>query len=248
MYMHPEELYFQHPELMSVEELEDFHHDLNDDVVPTFPQSPNLFNLGEVLGSPEAAMRQQFEARPPALGLTLAEINAYEQHSQHPGLTPQQHRLVFRHLRDMMLRHLIACSGCTKTAELTAILRTEHESRKPAKVPEWYKYSTVTMGPRKIGYASCSASRCFSTETVDTKFSKCAACKLAVYCGSSCQKSDWKARHKHVCKEALRSQAGTKGISQMLQNLSDLSLSGQDTGIARGGGFMIWRPGRNPTR
>ena len=40
-------------------------------------------------------------------------------------------------------------------------------------MPKWYVYSTVTMGPRKIGYDRCENRTCFRTETIDQKFSKC---------------------------------------------------------------------------
>ena len=44
-----------------------------------------------------------------------------------------------------------------------------------------------------------------STEKYDKpQFSRCSACKMAVYCSRECQAFDWKARHKKVCKHVTK--------------------------------------------
>ncbi|KAJ7087158.1 hypothetical protein C8R44DRAFT_687388 [Mycena epipterygia] len=44
----------------------------------------------------------------------------------------------------------------------------------------------------------CSRLGCPAQETRATEFKRCAACRLVMYCGSGCQKADWK-RHKPEC-------------------------------------------------
>ncbi|KAF7341828.1 hypothetical protein MSAN_02038000 [Mycena sanguinolenta] len=45
---------------------------------------------------------------------------------------------------------------------------------------------------------SCSRPECDVKEAEATQFKRCAACRAVVYCGSTCQKGDWK-RHKPEC-------------------------------------------------
>ncbi len=101
------------------------------------------------------------------------------------------------------------------------------ESGVPSPVPEWYKYSTVTMGPRKIGYYHCCNTNCLHTEDFDTRFQMCAQCQLAQYCSRECQNEDWKAKHKKVCKKAAERREQMSKMGKMFQKLSDMSLTGQ---------------------
>jgi hypothetical protein len=48
---------------------------------------------------------------------------------------------------------------------------------------------------------------CCKPEDGATKLLKCSACGCVSYCSSACQKSDWKAGHKQVCKELAASRA-----------------------------------------
>ena len=126
-----------------------------------------------------------------------------------------------------MLRNLIPCSDISSIEELCTILRAEIESGVPSLVPKWYVYSTVTMGPRKIGYYSCCKVGCMRTEDFTTKFSSCGNCHLAPYCSRECQISDWKARHKKICNQAAEQREQTKKVGKMMQMLSDMSMTGQ---------------------
>lgn len=123
--------------------------------------------------SPEAEFRRAFEARPPALGLTSSQIDALLVHSKNPKLSASQVRGFFGSIQSSMLRSLIPTSGCGTMADLCAVLHAELKSGIPALVPDWYVYSTTTMGPGKIGYDKCAARGCLNTEGVDKKFSKC---------------------------------------------------------------------------
>jgi len=86
------------------------------------------------------------------------------------------------------------------------------------------------MGPRRIGYYSCDCRGCLNTETVDKMFAKCGSCSIPKYCSKECQLIDWKQRHKVVCKAAKKRYDETKKCGQLMQRLSDLSLTGQLSG------------------
>mmetsp|Transcript_18182 Transcript_18182/g.45913 ORF Transcript_18182/g.45913 Transcript_18182/m.45913 type:complete len:136 (-) Transcript_18182:609-1016(-) len=88
------------------------------------------------------------------------------------------------------------------------------------------------MVPRKIGYDACDTRGCLRTENFNSPqaFQRCGQCRVVVYCGPECQKADWKARHKHVCKKVKEKRELMKKAGRMLQNLSDFSLSGQEVG------------------
>lgn len=195
--MEASELYADHPELRTPEEEEDENYDPWSGV-PVFPtRFRTLLNGG--LPSPIAAERAAFQRRPPALGLTLAELDRMEQSVK--LAYPVQRRWEFRLLRDGMLRMLIPCSGAADFSSLVAILREEARLCTPAPVPDWYEYSKVVFGPRRIGYYACDARGCFFTEDASRQVLKCGGCNLAKYCSKNCQAADWKARHKVVCQK-----------------------------------------------
>ena len=103
------------------------------------------------------------------------------------------------------------------------MLRAEIASGTPSPVPSWYSFSTVTMGPRKVGYDQCENRGCFATETPEKKFSKCARCKLPYYCSKECQVADWKSRHNKMCKKAAEQRASTAKVGRLLQMMSERS-------------------------
>jgi hypothetical protein len=161
------------------------------------------------------------------MGLTNALLDELQQHFNHPNISSVQKRRLFDCLRESMLNNLIPCYDISSIEELCAILRAEIESGVPSLVPKWYVYSTVTMGPRKIGYYSCCKVGCMRTEDYITRFSSCGNCNLAPYCSRECQVSDWKARHKKICNEAAEHREKTKEVGKMMQMLSDMSMTGQ---------------------
>ncbi len=200
---------------MTAEELEDYHHSPSDDEIPTLtPTLRGWLLLDGMDSSPEEENRARFESRPPALGMT-PDISS-ELKSHYATITPIQQRQMFSLLRGHMLRQLISCDGADKFEALVDILENEMKSGTPAPVPQWYKFSDVRMGPRKIGYDGCSNRGCFRTETTERQFGKCTGCRTAVYCKKDCQKQDWKARHKKVCKEAAQQREKIQRVSQML--------------------------------
>ncbi|TCD71343.1 hypothetical protein EIP91_011114 [Steccherinum ochraceum] len=59
----------------------------------------------------------------------------------------------------------------------------------------------------------CSRGGCSNTEKVPAEFKRCAGCHKVWYCGSDCQKTDWKS-HKKPCKDEQRMKIMLKSISQ----------------------------------
>lgn len=210
------------PHLLTEEEKEDMHRVPNSSVIPDLPPGLNRW-CNKFRGKPEECQKSEFESRLPALGLTLGLLDELQTHLQHPQLKPVQKRFIFRLLRSKMLISLISCSDCSTIEDLISILRSEIISGIPAPVPEWYTFSTVTLGPRKVGYYSCTRRNCFKTETLDTRFQKCSQCSLAVYCSRECQLQDWKDKHKKVCKQGKENHDQTAKVGQLLQMFSAMS-------------------------
>lgn len=129
----------------------------------------------------------------------------------------------------MVLKQLIPCSGCSTSEQIIDVLRNEISSGVPASVPGWYKFSTVTIGPRKIGFYYCGNRGCYRTEDCAAPFLACSQCRMAVYCSTECQRADWSARHKKVCKEAAVQKEANKNFGKGFQMLSDMSITGQTT-------------------
>ena len=82
-------------------------------------------------------------------------------------------------IRNKMLRQLIPCSGAQTLDDHLKTLEDEMIRGTPSPVPDWYEFSTVQLGPRRIGYYECENRGCYNTETVDRSFSRCVKCKLA---------------------------------------------------------------------
>ena len=138
--------------------------------------------------------------------------------------SPVQRRFEFKLLRGRMLRTLIPCPGAADYDSLLAILRDELSRGTPAPVPEWYEFSRVNFGPRRIGYYACDARGCFFTEDPHHQVLKCAGYNLAKYCSKECQAADWKARHKVVCQKDRG--ASVKRVEEVCKILDRLAASG----------------------
>lgn len=237
------ELYNEREDLMSPEEREEYNFDPQMASIPTVSDPLREWLYGEDDATPEAATRRAFERRPPALGITDAILKEYREHWAR--LPPIQKRMLAKTLHGRMLRMLISCDGLDPR-DLEGhlqILEAERASGTPSPVPDWYEYSTVTMGPRKIGYDGCSAHGCFRTERHDQpQFARCSRCKVAIYCGRECQRKDWTERHKQVCKSAAKKRDGIAKLGMMMQRLSDMSLTGQGSDI----GSMMRDADHNP--
>ena len=219
-------VYINHRELASAEELEDWDFDELGARVPTFPASMNREKLSDLM-IPDAMGRSEWEQRSPALGLSEKSILALEQHSASPKLLDVQRRRIFRYIREKMLQQLISCSGAGSISDLCEILRSELQCGAPSPAPAWYVFSTISMGPRKIGYSSCSHRGCLITESLTcAPFKKCSKCKLSWYCSEQCQGLDWVARHKVVCEKAAESRKQFEFAGSFFQKLSDASLTG----------------------
>ena len=116
--MNSDEIYGMVPGVMTPEEEEDWHHDPCDDIIDTTPSWYNMKMLMNEPARPEACSRREFEARKPALGLSLAEVDELEAHEKLEDLLPVQRRNPFSLLRSALLRHLIPCDGCSTVAAL----------------------------------------------------------------------------------------------------------------------------------
>ena len=198
------DVYMNHRELASAEELEDWDFDELGARVPTFPAAwkQEKLKLADLM-IPDAMGRSEWEQRSPALGLNEKSILALERHVANPDLLDVQRRRIFRYMRAKMLQQLIGCSGAGSVSDLCGILRSELQSRVPAPAPAWYVFSTITMGPRKVGYSACSNRNCLVTETATSAPFKCSKCGVSWFCSEQCQALDWVARHKLVCNETI---------------------------------------------
>ena len=232
--MDPEDLYSSREDLTTPEQREEDLLDPQECEIPTYSPLLRRWAFEDLADdAPEAASRRAFERRLPALGITDQILAEYRTHYQR--VMPVQQRKLSKGLRSRMLRMLISCDGvdpCNLEGHL-AILENERNSGVPSPVPEWYKYSTVTMGLRKIGYYGCNAAGCFRTERHDApQFDRCSGCKVAIYCSRKCQVKDWKERHKKNCKEAGKERETIVQAGKMMQRFSDMSLTGNDGDIA----------------
>lgn len=182
--MHGEDLYYDHEELMTSEEREDAEY------IPGRNYEPVWFRNWVMEGSKyqaDAEGRKKFESRPPALGLSARMIDDIEGYPNIRGVTASQVRQFTSSIRGQMLRNLISCNDCKTLSDMVPILREEISTGVPSPVPSWYTYSTVTMGPRRIGYYACDNRGCYKTETTEKKFSKCGQCSISKYCSRDCQ-------------------------------------------------------------
>lgn len=214
--MEASELYADHPELRTPEEEEDWNYNPRSGI-RIWPE--RFYTLEDELPSPIAAERAAFQLRPPALGLTTAEVAAMEHKIKRAS--PVQRRFEFRLLQGRMLRMLIPCPGASDYGSLLAILKEELRRGTPAPVPDWYEYSKVKFGPRRIGYYACDARGCFFTEDASRQVMKCGGCNLAKYCSRDCQSADWKARHKVVCqKDKGESVKRVEQVSAILERMT----------------------------
>ena len=220
-------LYLDHEELMSLEEKEDGDYTPGSSIAPDYPSWYRDWLMRDIEYQPDAEGRKDFEKRPPALGFSSKMIDDIERYPNTKMVTTSQIRRFTNTIKRKMLRNLISCNDCKTLSDLVLILREELSNGVPSPVPSWYTYSTVTMGPRRIGYYACDNRGCYKTETVDKTFSKCGQCSIPKYCSRDCQLSDWSQRHKQVCKDAKKSHEQTKNVGKMLQKLSDMSLTGQ---------------------
>ncbi|KAL7574435.1 hypothetical protein ACA910_015808 [Epithemia clementina (nom. ined.)] len=156
-------MYCKREDLMTPEELEEYNHDPSLDDIPTWTYEMRewLFLSDTAMAAPEASTCREFEQRPPAIGATDDLLNSLPEHTN--KLVPVKKRILFNTLRSTMLRHLIACPGAQTVDDLVYVLREELRTGVPAPIPSWYKFSTTTMGPRKIGYDDCDNRCCFET-------------------------------------------------------------------------------------
>ena len=147
------------PGLATAEEREEWEHDPSDDVIPTMPSwwHDLVTRLDAML--PEAMCRKEFEARPPALGLSAADIDELDAHSQNPLLTPVQKRIFFTILRSNLLRQLIPASGAG--ASLTCVAssgpswkaarRRRSQSGTCSTPPPWARGKLATTVAPRVG-------------------------------------------------------------------------------------------------
>ncbi len=209
---------------MSPNELEDINHDSSSEVIPTYTPSMRqwLIDGFECFPCPDEHDKAEFMARKPAMGATTQILDEIQQHNKRLPPVVQQ-RKIYRSIRFKMLRQLIPCSGAATMDELLDILRAELDSGIPAPIPDWYTFSKKSLGPRNMGYNACGARGCYQTETAEKDkepFARCSRCKLIYYCSRDCQKTDWKVRHKQVCKDGSKLRSKTKKAAKVIEMLN----------------------------
>lgn len=220
--MNISDVYIDYPELMTAEEKEEMNFHPDDGEIPSIPRW--FLNLVLSLPPPDDVFddKVKFEQRGPALGLTKSQIQELQNIYSDPRLLSAQKRILFDELRSHMLRQLISCSGCKTVPDLIDILKKESESGIPSPVPDWYEFSKTSHGPRKTGYDKCDNRGCYVTEDVDRKILRCSACQLAHFCSKECQKEDWNARHKKMCKRAKRERLQTAKAGDVLSMFNNI--------------------------
>ncbi|KAF7297031.1 MYND-type domain-containing protein [Mycena indigotica] len=67
----------------------------------------------------------------------------------------------------------------------------------------------------------CGNPACNEQEAQVQEFKRCAGCHLISYCGSECQKTDWR-RHKQACKEREQIKQARKGLMKGKGNVTDM--------------------------
>jgi hypothetical protein len=89
-------------------------------------------------------------------------------------------------------------------------------------IPDWYVFSPVSHGPRKVDSFKCENRECFVTEDVSRRLFRCAACKMPLYCSKECQKADWVARHKTICKKFKEQREQTAQAGDFISMLDNM--------------------------
>jgi hypothetical protein len=217
--MNAEDIYGEREDLMTPEEIEEYHHDPSTEKVPTLTPTMRryLFDPDSMITA-DAESKDKFLKRKPALGVTSTFLDETRRHNS--LLPPVQQRILFSIMRSSMLRQLIPCSGACKLDDLLDILQVQLDSGVPSPIPEWYEFSTRRFGPRFLGFYSCNNRGCWKTETLEESFARCTQCKLAFYCSRECQKEDWKARHKYLCKIGKKQRETAKRAAEVMEMFS----------------------------
>ncbi|RMX63945.1 hypothetical protein KXD40_005828 [Peronospora effusa] len=70
-----------------------------------------------------------------------------------------------------------------------------------AKVYEAMGDCTKALAIREPGKRICSNEACEAFDYLDGELLACSRCKCVFYCGKTCQRHDWKTRHKLLCQE-----------------------------------------------
>ncbi|KAK3277662.1 hypothetical protein CYMTET_14338 [Cymbomonas tetramitiformis] len=157
----------------------------------------------DVLRTPEELTKEAFLARPPALGLTLEDMN--DVRAAASTLEPRFEASVFRQLRLRMLRMMIPCDGASTVTQLADRLNAELVLAGVTAPTGWYHFNKRCYGIRRIGLRACCAHGCLraeSPEDAGKHFLKCVGWTYAQYCSKVCQRRDWKTSHTHVCRNA----------------------------------------------
>ncbi|KAJ7440939.1 hypothetical protein FB451DRAFT_1299348 [Mycena latifolia] len=77
--------------------------------------------------------------------------------------------------------------------------------------PDVWNWVNEDSTVRTLILKSCGRPECAAQETEATQFKRCSGCQLVVYCGASCQKTDWK-RHKADCNQQVEMKKILKNI------------------------------------
>jgi hypothetical protein len=184
--------------------------DPSDDVCRMDQRNGNgMLRVGNQFGSPKTKAKAIHRA--PALGLTAEEASRFD----------------FHVLRGEMLGWFIQCPGVTSKRGLLDLLELERvkyrvsmDDSNPEQfmspVPDWYTFGDGSrcMQYNRQGLRGCASEHCFETDTIQTQLKACGGCRNACYCSTLCQTSDWKTRHKHMCRASKQSRKKQKQVAE----------------------------------
>ncbi|KAJ7646016.1 hypothetical protein DFH06DRAFT_1270905 [Mycena polygramma] len=77
--------------------------------------------------------------------------------------------------------------------------------------PDVWNWVNEDCTIRDLILKSCGRPECVAQESEATQFKRCSGCQLVVYCGASCQKTDWK-RHKADCNQRAEAKKMLKNV------------------------------------
>ena len=111
--------------------------------------------------------------RAPGLGLKVEQLDRFAEAAKDDARTEKE---LFDGMREMALRNFSDLDNVSSLDELLQVLRKEIESGKAPKLPAWFVPSSVSFGPRRLGYRGCDNRGCFRVETPEEEFKRCGGC------------------------------------------------------------------------
>jgi len=171
------------------EEEEEYHRRIPHDVLHTvqgYPVGARFASFSAFADAggpaPEEATRVAFLARPPAMGLSIADVARLRDFDscEDVGL-PRDTKRLFRELRARLLRQCVPCDGAATITALADALDVERAAGVASPMPTWFTFASGS-GPRRLGLRECCAVGCFRVEGEALRMKRCAGCEVPSYC------------------------------------------------------------------